>query len=95
MRQYNAPDHGRRHRRTEAGIAQLLHPEVTPAAGAGPVAGRTSLRKTRTSPLLRTQLPSVGSRCVEYISIRQAKELNMKRLLGLLLVIETLKCEGV
>ena len=53
-------------------------PPLTRAAGAGPVAGHTLCARRVHPPFLRTQLPSVGSRCVEYIWIRQPKELNMK-----------------
>ena len=38
--------------------------------------------ETRTVPFLRTQLPSVGSRCVEYIWIRQPTELKQKKAAG-------------
>jgi hypothetical protein len=73
-------------------------PAAPPAAGAGPALGHTLCARRVQPPFLRTQLPSVGSRCVEYIRIRQPKErrqtdmknLSSKSLIAVVLLASTM-----
>ena len=62
-----------------------------PAPAADPARGHMPPRRVQI-PFLHTELPSVGPRCVD--GMRQSRELHMKRLLDLLLVMVIVGCGG-